>query len=308
MAIVCTPSAVYADNSGPNSGDYRKAALLIWDNSDNTGKYLYKDFDEAYNDEYDDCKSPYIDGFTYDKTTNTLYAEDGCYSDYIIAEEMGEDFKITLLGECAIMKIISYGGGYSGSVTIDGYGDLYTEQIALYGENTNTTFTVKRGATVEIIGQITPIIDTPFLISSTTKASDAVVANCNYKLTEQKQQIYSNKTFYLDGVPTFVTTAKKDGKTYYVKTIYDSKGYSVSNDVYTLSGKNLKLYESLPATDEASFNKLYEKYDIVIDTGYNYGCTEYETIVFNGPESFGIDNRKGTIVKCVGLEDRKSVV
>lgn len=139
-------------------------------------------------------------------------------------------------------------------------------------------------------------------------ASDAVVANCNYKLTEQKQQIYSNKSFYLDGVPTFVTTAKKDGKTYYVKTVYDSKGYSVSNDVYTLSGKNLKLYESLPATDEASFNKLYEKYDIVIDTCYNYGCTEYETIVFNGPESFGIDYRKGTIVKCVGLEYKVTAV
>lgn len=56
------------------------------------------------------------------------------------------------------------------------------------------------------------------------------------------------------------------------------------------------------------FTKLYEKYDIVIDTCYNYGCTEYETIVFNGPESFGIAYRKGTIVKCVGLEYKVTAV
>ena len=97
-------------------------------------------------------------GATYDRATNTLTL-DNCKADVIDANLMGNGFTIKLIGENEIGRIVLWGAGHSGSVTITGDGELYVNESEIYdcgfmimGEGGPAALMVDRDAYVDIYG------------------------------------------------------------------------------------------------------------------------------------------------------------
>ena len=57
-----------------------------------------------------------LEGVTYDKASNTLTLDNVKTDLFLSINEMGEDFKINLVGENEIPYMIIYGFGYGGNV------------------------------------------------------------------------------------------------------------------------------------------------------------------------------------------------
>ena len=94
----------------------------------------------------------------YDKKTNTLtlngYQE---AEKRIVANEMGDDFKVKVVGNNQIQGIAVWGYSYGGSLTLEGNGSLEInknrvqgEPISLMAEEANAQFKVKQGVTLKV--------------------------------------------------------------------------------------------------------------------------------------------------------------
>lgn len=99
-----------------------------------------------------------IENITYDEETNTLVL-DNAGADVIVANLMGNGFKVELVGESHIGTIIVYGFYYGGSVTFTGGGSLYVNEsrendigILLEAEYSKSCIMVDRNVTIESYG------------------------------------------------------------------------------------------------------------------------------------------------------------
>lgn len=106
---------VYGANNGPNTGKDTKAYIKI---QSATKSY------EVYN--YDrNLKTSAPKGVKYNKKTNTLtLTKYSSKKSTIVANEMGDNFKIKVSGTCNVGKILVWGFGYGGSLRITGKGTL----------------------------------------------------------------------------------------------------------------------------------------------------------------------------------------
>ena len=125
--------------NGPNADPKKSCAYLsvgrLWTEAEETRGYQY-----LY--ATGDTKTTTVSGMSYDVKSNTLTLSG--YNNklnYIFANEMGEDFKIKLVGSNEVQGIMVYGFGYGGSLSIEGNGSLIVNAnkiaknaIALYGE------------------------------------------------------------------------------------------------------------------------------------------------------------------------------
>ncbi len=141
-------TGVKAGNNGPSEElDY---ASRIWINNgdeDNTIIWASDALKNQYNLEF-----PKVEGLSYDKKSNTLTVTKYT-GDYLCTNAMGDDFTIKLVGESRIGAVIIYGWYYGGSVTFTGKGTLnISNYLDLEGEYTNSSVTVKKGATVTVEG------------------------------------------------------------------------------------------------------------------------------------------------------------
>lgn len=99
-----------------------------------------------------------VEDITYDEETNTLVL-DNASADVIVANLMGNGFKVELVGESHIGMIIVYGFYYGGSVTFTGDGSLYVNEsrendigILLEAEYSKSCIMVDRNVTIESYG------------------------------------------------------------------------------------------------------------------------------------------------------------
>lgn len=99
-----------------------------------------------------------VENITYDEETNTLVL-DNAGADVIVANLMGNGFKVELVGENHIGMIIVYGFYYGGSVTFTGDGSLYVNEsrendigILLEAEYSKSCIMVDRNVTIESYG------------------------------------------------------------------------------------------------------------------------------------------------------------
>lgn len=103
--------------NGPNTGEYSAAYINIYNRGGtNTNHFVYVTGSQ---------KAETVKGAVYDKKTNTLTLTNYKHPTMSIeANEMGDDFKIKLVGDNQIKSLIVWGYGYGGSVEILGDGTL----------------------------------------------------------------------------------------------------------------------------------------------------------------------------------------
>ena len=103
----------FAEN-GPSSGDYSSAYLRLG-NSEDGYQTLF-----ANSGQIDD-----VSGAVYDKASNTVTLTNyNNPTNILVANEMGDDLKLNLVGDNHISELVVYGFGWGGNLEITGDGSL----------------------------------------------------------------------------------------------------------------------------------------------------------------------------------------
>ena len=148
LGMLAAPASVYAANNGPAGDLY--AWLKVKDDTDSNEYYFY---DEG--DLYDA-----VEGASYDLASNTLTLTDYDHPDYLLlANMMGDDFRIKVEGNCALSQIRVWGDAYGGNLTITGSGTLTVNEaktsdigILLDAEGCNVYLHVDTTVTLNVYG------------------------------------------------------------------------------------------------------------------------------------------------------------
>ena len=184
MSFVMLGSSVEAAN-GPNEQDWSSAYIVIDDGSANP-KQLYNANKSV--------TISTIKNISYDKKTNTLtlngYQE---AEKKIVANEMGDDFKIKVVGNNQIQGIAVWGYSYGGSLTLEGNGSLEInknrvqgEPIFLMAEEANAQFKVKQGVTLKVYRDNK--FPSSIVVSYSAAAKDGIVFEGNDTLNQKVQK------------------------------------------------------------------------------------------------------------------------
>ena len=184
MAFVMFGSSVEAAN-GPNEQDWSSAYIVINDGSAN--------LKQLYNANKSVTIST-VKNISYDKKTNTLtlngYQE---AENKIVANEMGDDFKVKVVGNNQIQGIAVWGYSYGGSLTLEGNGSLEInknrvqgEPISLMAEEANAQFKVKQGVTLRVYRDNK--YPSSVVVSYSAAAKDGIVFEGNDTLNKKVQK------------------------------------------------------------------------------------------------------------------------
>lgn len=184
MAFVMFGSSVEAAN-GPNEQDWSSAYIVIDDGSANP-KQLYNANKSV--------TISTVKNISYDKKTNTLtlngYQE---AEKKIVANEMGDDFKVKVVGNNQIQGIAVWGYSYGGSLTLEGNGSLEInknrvqgEPIFLMAEEANAQFKVKQGVTLKVYRDNK--FPSSIVVSYSAAAKDGIVFEGNDTLNQKVQK------------------------------------------------------------------------------------------------------------------------
>ena len=184
MSFVMLGSSVEAAN-GPNEQDWSSAYIVIDDGSANP-KQLYN-ADKS-------VTISTVKNISYDKKTNTLtlngYQE---AEKKIVANEMGDDFKVKVVGNNQIQGIAVWGYFYGGSLTLEGNGSLEInknrvqgEPIFLMAEEANAQFKVKQGVTLKVYRDNK--YPSSIVVSYSAAAKDGIVFEGNDTLNQKVQK------------------------------------------------------------------------------------------------------------------------
>lgn len=184
MSFVMFGSSVEAAN-GPNEQDWSSAYIVIDDGSANP-KQLYNANKSV--------TISTVKNISYDKKTNTLtlngYQE---AEKKIVANEMGDDFKVKVVGNNQIQGIAVWGYSYGGSLTLEGNGSLEInknrvqgEPIFLMAEEANAQFKVKQGVTLKVYRDNK--FPSSIVVSYSAAAKDSIVFEENDTLNQKVQK------------------------------------------------------------------------------------------------------------------------
>ena len=223
MAFVMFGSSVEAAN-GPNEQDWSSAYIVIDDGSANP-KQLYNA-----------NKSVTISTFkniSYDKKTNTLtlngYQE---AEKRIVANEMGDDFKVKVVGNNQIQGIAVWGYSYGGSLTLEGNGSLEInknrvqgEPISLMAEEANAQFKVKQGVTLKVYRDNK--FPSSIVVSYSAVAKDGIVFEgndtLNQKVQKTSQKEAKRMTAAVYELADFIPCTPKDDSVTGIYGLYDKQ-------------------------------------------------------------------------------------
>ena len=116
------------EEGGVETGYYAYISMIELDENGNPvpdGNGAYR-FMQIFSD--NEAKNE-VPSAVYDRATNTLTLTDFNEPNYgLEMNMMGDDFKIKVVGECALAGVVSYGYGWGGSVTLTGDGTLSVNQ------------------------------------------------------------------------------------------------------------------------------------------------------------------------------------
>ena len=226
--------------NGPNTGENSVAYIIIY-NGDGTSTYhLYATGTQ---------KTDTVKGAAYDKKTNTLtltnYKQPAMS---IEVNEMGDDFKIKLVGDNQIKGLTVWGYGYGGSVEVFGDGTLTVNKnkedggrITMQPEGTKAVFKVSGKAVIDVYAGTDNI---PFYVNSISeKYKDCVEAEGDKALkteTAYNDQYIMHHVVTLSDEPSVFEVYMKEGD---ADSKYAIKMYDTSYYIYKLIYcKELNLY------------------------------------------------------------------
>ena len=227
MSFVMLGSSVEAAN-GPNEQDWSSAYIVIDDGSANP-KQLYNANKSV--------TISTVKNISYDKKTNTLtlngYQE---AEKKIVANEMGDDFKVKVVGNNQIQGIAVWGYSYGGSLTLEGNGSLEInknrvqgEPIFLMAEEANAQFKVKQGVTLKVYRDNK--FPSSIVVSYSAAAKDGIVFEgndtLNQKVQKTSQKEAKQMTAAVYELADFIPCTTKDDS---VKGIYGDLRQAGSSD------------------------------------------------------------------------------
>lgn len=222
LLITMMPQMVLGAN-GPGKGELPSYLRLI---SEKTDKFIFANFAQA--------KVEKVNGVTYNEKTNTLTLNNVKMKEYnLVANIMGDDFKINVKGENEVRSIFIWGDGYGGNLTISGDGKLVVNKqklqetaINMRAEGTKGILTIESTVDMEMYSQKGyPVIETigasngdkTKAIAIKGKTSEKV----NVKQDKEKHVIPENVKAYDVSEGAWLDKFKKDGKYYGGNAKYD---------------------------------------------------------------------------------------
>lgn len=112
-----TAMAANGPNPAKNELDNYSASIFFYNTEEDGGDFAIFNDNEVHNNA--------IEGATYDLETNTLTLVDFNHPNLSLSlNDMGDDFKLNIIGECVIYGISSTTETYGGSLTVTGTGVL----------------------------------------------------------------------------------------------------------------------------------------------------------------------------------------
>lgn len=245
-----------------------------------------------------------LEGATYDKSTNTLTLNNLKTDLSLAVNEMGEDFKINLVGENEIPYMIIYGYGYGGNVEFTGNGSLTVNKdnkseigIVIAAEGTVGKLVVDDTVALKVYGSENAIL---VGYSSESDNSKVIVLkngddiSKNIKTEKQISKIPQQMDILLfnDAGSTSYTVATKDDKKYAVSQL-SSGTYIVQNQTLVYDEVNERyFFDPMSNPTGSGVNQQYSSLDELQAAGYT--MTE-EKITVNywvdyGPRPLAEDN------------------
>ena len=295
LAVLCMwvgcVMTVQAAN-GPNTGEYSAAYISIYNRGGtNTNHFVYVTGSQ---------KAETVKGAVYDKKTNTLTLTNYKHPTMSIeANEMGDDFKIKLVGDNQIKSLIVWGYGYGGSVEILGDGTLTINKnkgkncgITMQPEGTKAVLKVSGKAVVDVYAGTDKM---PFYVNSISeKYKNCVDADTDKTLKTEAaytDRYIMHHVVCLSDTPYVFDVYTKDGdaNSKYAIQIYDTS-YYIYKLIYC---KSLNLYYAHEIEyGNSSFNPF--------NMGYTRTMEEISAYTFKSKTSGAqeyIDNKTGK--KCI---------
>ncbi len=282
------PITAFAAN-GPSQfkfGDYYLAYISVYDVETDSGFRLYDPNAEV---------SQPPDGISYDLATNTITLDNFKKpTTEIYTNMMGDDLRLTINGECELGRILVYGDGYGGSLTIEGTGSLTVNAdkknysgISLLAETSDSTLTLGKDVKVNIYGKEIAVMINATACDSLDKA--VVMKNGDSPKEFIKERIEYDEPEYieilrieegwtrLEGVKVTrasdpdgiycVEIYEEDGeKLYFVKKFDGLEGYDVltqdvSFKVDPMTEEEFESSEYSIVTDDLPIQLLYTNYE-----------------------------------------------
>ena len=244
LAVLCMwvgcVMTVQAAN-GPNTGEYSAAYINIYNRGGtNTNHFVYVTGSQ---------KAETVKGAVYDKKTNTFTLTNYKHPTMSIeANEMGDDFKIKLVGDNQIKSLIVWGYGYGGSVEILGDGTLTINKnkgkncgITMQPEGTKAVLKVSGKAVVDVYAGTDKM---PFYVNSISEEyKNCVDADTDKTLKTEAaytDRYITHPVVWLSDEPSVFEVYMKDGdaKSKYAIDMYDTS-YYIYKLIYC---KSLNLY------------------------------------------------------------------
>ena len=227
--------------NGPNTGEYSAAYINIYNRGGtNTNHFVYVTGSQ---------KAETVKGAVYAKKTNTLTLTNYKHPTMSIeANEMGDDFKIKLVGDNQIKSLIVWGYGYGGSVEILGDGTLTINKnkekncgITMQPEGTKAVLKVSGKAVVDVYAGTDKM---PFYVNSISeKYKNCVDADTDKTLKTEAaytDRYIMHHVVCLSDEPSVFELYMKDGdaNSKYAIDMYDTS-YYIYKLIYC---KSLNLY------------------------------------------------------------------
>lgn len=247
LAVLCMwvgcVMTVQAAN-GPNTGEYSAAYINIYyrdgTNPTTTNHLVYAAGTQ---------KTETVKGAVYDKKTNTLTLTNYKHPTMSIeVNEMGDDFKIKLVGDNQIKGLAVWGFGYGGSVEVFGDGTLTVNKnkedsagIIMQPEGTKAVFKVSGKAVVDVYAGTDKM---PFYVKAISeKYKNCVDADTDKVLkteTAYTDRYIRHHVVTLSDEPSVFEVYMKDGdaNSKYAIDMYDTS-YYIYKLIYC---KELNLY------------------------------------------------------------------
>ena len=279
MAVAILPTTVFAGN-GPSTGEYSFAWVHLC-SQDEEG--YFDEFHNIWSRDGEDIEM--INGISYNEETNTLTLTDVNMPDYfIVTNEMGDDFKIELIGDNRLLFLYTYGYGWGGSLELTGNGNLTLNEkktaecpITLEAEYSDAVF----------------VADSTVTLTIYKSSSDSnIVENITTKRPENAIQ-FNGKTddagITAEEIQKYKTLPVMSGVSEYDMTF---------DEYYTKDGKKYAIPEMHHVDDNGEFTDtfwgVYELFEIdhpTVPTGM-IAVDLYEEL-YEAPETLGYTKHEG---------------
>lgn len=230
MTMAFLPLTAFAEN-GPSTGEYSCAWVKICTEQEN-GEIYGCTIWSRDGEEIDT-----VQGASYSEATNTLTLTDVNMPDYyLLTNEMGDDFKVELVGDNHLLFLYTYGFGWGGSVELTGNGSLTLNEkktakctpVTLCAEYTDAAFVVDSTVTLTVY----KTSGNPYIVENTMTSRSENAIRFNGKTGDvgiTTKEIQKDKT-----LPVFYTVSEYPCTFYEYYTRDDDDETYVINEFHIL--------------------------------------------------------------------------